>query len=143
MRLADLRGKVVLLDFWATWCIPCRQTIPKLNALHRKYGERGLVVLGLTDFEGNIEGRNATRAEETAYLRQFKRQKSIAYGFAVSDDKETARGYGVVTIPTAVLLDRRGRVRFITISAERRRGRAARKDGRQAARRKPVKNREP
>src|SRR5687768_2686004 len=118
VRLADLRGKVVLLDFWATWCGPCRQTIPKLNALHKKYGGRGLVVLGMTDFEGNIEGRDATRAEETAYLRQFKRQKGIGYGFAVSDEKkETARDYGVTSIPTAVLLDRRGRVRFITISA--------------------------
>ena len=118
VRLADLRGKVVLLDFWATWCVPCRQTIPKLNALHRKYNGRGLVVLGLTDFEGSIEGRDATRAEEAAYLRQFKRQKGIGYGFAVSDDKKTALGYGVVSIPTAVLLDRRGRVRFITISAD-------------------------
>ncbi|HEX6185122.1 MAG TPA: TlpA disulfide reductase family protein [Pyrinomonadaceae bacterium] len=118
VKLADLRGKVVLLDFWATWCVPCRLTIPKLNALHRKYSGRGLVVLGLTDFEGNVEGRDVTRAEESAYLRQFKRQKGIGYGFAVSDDKKTALGYGVVSIPTAVLLDRRGRVRFITISAD-------------------------
>jgi thiol-disulfide isomerase/thioredoxin len=118
VKLADLRGKVVLLDFWATWCVPCRQTIPKLNALHRKYNGRGLVVLGLTDFAGNVEGRDVSRAEETAYLRLFKRQKGIGYGFAVSDDKKTALGYGVVSIPTAVLLDRRGRVRFITISAD-------------------------
>jgi hypothetical protein len=75
-------------------------------------------VLGLTDFEGHIEGRGATRAEETAYLRQFKRQKGVAYGFAVSEDKRTAAEYGVVSIPTAVLIDRRGRVRFITISAD-------------------------
>jgi thiol-disulfide isomerase/thioredoxin len=117
VRLADLRGKVVLLDFWATWCGPCRETIPKLNALHKKYAGRGLVVLGMTDFEGNIEGRAASRAEETAYLRRFKQEKRIGYGFAVSGEKETARAYGVTSIPTAVLLDRRGRVRFISISA--------------------------
>ncbi|HEX8499893.1 MAG TPA: redoxin family protein [Pyrinomonadaceae bacterium] len=117
VKLADLRGKVVLIDFWATWCGPCRETIPKLNALHKKYNGRGLVVLGMTDFEGNVEGRDATRAEETAYLRRFKQQKGIAYGFAVSEEKETARAYGVTSIPTAVLIDRRGRVRFITISA--------------------------
>ena len=117
VQLADLRGKVVLLDFWATWCGPCRYTIPKLNALHKKYKERGLIVIGLTDFEGNVEGRDVTRPQEMDYLRQFKRQKGIGYGFGVSEDKSTAREYGVTSIPTAVLIDRRGRVRFLTISA--------------------------
>ena len=117
VRLADLRGRVVLLDFWATWCGPCRYSMPKINALSRKYRDRGLVVLGLTEFEGEADGRALSRAEEVEYLRQFKRRQSISYGFAVSDDKETARNYGVVSIPTAVLIDRRGRVRFLTISA--------------------------
>ncbi|HEX7957893.1 MAG TPA: TlpA disulfide reductase family protein, partial [Pyrinomonadaceae bacterium] len=119
VKLSDLRGKVVLIDFWATWCIPCQHTIPKLNALHRRYKERGLVILGVTDFEGNVDGRPATRAEEAAFLRRFKREKGIAYGFAVEDgSKQTALGYGVYSIPTAVLIDRRGRPRFITISAD-------------------------
>ena len=117
VSLADLRGKVVLLDFWATWCGPCRYTIPKINALHRKYKDRGLVVIGLTEFEGSAEGREMTRAEETEYLRAFKRRQGIGYGFGVEDGKETGRSYGVVSIPTAVLIDRRGRVRFLTISA--------------------------
>jgi thiol-disulfide isomerase/thioredoxin len=117
VRLADLKGKVVLLDFWATWCGPCRYTIPKINALHRKYKDRGLVVLGLTEFEGEADGREMTRAEETAFFRRFKRTQGIGYGFAVEDGKENARSYGVHSIPTAVLIDRRGRVRFLTISA--------------------------
>jgi thiol-disulfide isomerase/thioredoxin len=117
VRLADLKGKVVLLDFWATWCGPCRYTIPKINALHRKYKDRGLVVIGLTEFEGEADGRAMTRAEETEFLRRFKRKQSIGYGFGVEDGKETARSYGVVSIPTTVLIDRRGRVRLLTISA--------------------------
>jgi thiol-disulfide isomerase/thioredoxin len=117
VRLADLKGKVVLLDFWATWCGPCRYTIPKINALHRMYKDRGLVVIGLTEFEGEADGRSMTRAEETVFLRSFKRRQSISYGFGVEDGKETARSYGVVSIPTTVLIDRRGRVRFLTISA--------------------------
>jgi thiol-disulfide isomerase/thioredoxin len=117
VHLADLRGKVVLLDFWATWCGPCRYTIPKLNSLHKKYKDRGLVVIGLTEFEGNVEGRNVTRPQELEYLRRFKQQKGIAYGFGISDDKETGRGYSVTSLPTAILIDRRGRVRFLTISA--------------------------
>jgi thiol-disulfide isomerase/thioredoxin len=117
VRLADLKGKVVLLDFWATWCGPCRYTIPKINALHRKYKDRGLVVIGLTEFEGEADGRAMTRAEETEFLRRFKRKQSIGYGFGVEEGKETARSYGVVSIPTTVLIDRRGRVRLLTISA--------------------------
>jgi thiol-disulfide isomerase/thioredoxin len=117
VRLSDLRGKVVLLDFWATWCGPCRHSMPKINALSRKYRDRGLVVLGLTEFEGNVEGRDVTRAEELEYLRQFKRKQSISYGFGVSNDTKTRHTYSIYSIPTTVLIDRRGRVRFLTISA--------------------------
>jgi thiol-disulfide isomerase/thioredoxin len=117
VNLAALRGKVVLLDFWATWCGPCRVSMPKINALSRKYKERGLVVLGLTEFEGNVEGKGATRAEELEYLRQFKRKQNISYGFGVSNDTTTRHTYAIYSIPTTVLIDRKGRVRFLTISA--------------------------
>ncbi len=118
VTLDSLRGRVVILDFWATWCGPCRITIPKLNALHRKYKDRGLVVLGLTDFESGVEGGGETRAEQVAYLRRYKRENGVAYGFAVAETHDNNANYNVTSIPTAVLLDRKGRVRFITISAD-------------------------
>jgi thiol-disulfide isomerase/thioredoxin len=116
-RLADLRGKVVFLDFWATWCTYCVQTMPRLNALHQKYKDRGLVILGLNEFEGNIQGRDATRAEELEYFRQFKRRMNVSYDFAVAADAENDRLFGVASLPTGVLIDRRGRVRLLTIGA--------------------------
>jgi thiol-disulfide isomerase/thioredoxin len=117
VTLAELRGRVVLLDFWATWCGPCRITIPKLNALHRKYKDRGLVIIGLTEYYGHGGGRSLAPAEELEYLRRFKREHQMAYGVAVAGHEENGNNYGVASIPTAVLLDRAGRVRFITVTA--------------------------
>jgi thiol-disulfide isomerase/thioredoxin len=117
VKLSELRGKVVLLDFWATWCTFCVKTMPRLNALHEKYKDRGLVIIGLNEFEGHIKGQPATRAEELAFFRRFKREMNVTYDFAVAGDARNDAPYGVATLPTAVLLDRRGRVRFLTVSA--------------------------
>jgi thiol-disulfide isomerase/thioredoxin len=113
-KLSDLRGQVVLLDFWATWCGPCQITIPKLNSLHKRYKDKGLVILGVTKFEGSADGQRMTPAEEVAYLRQFKKKNGVAYGYAVADASDkNSENYGVSSIPTAVLIDRRGVVRHI------------------------------
>src|SRR6185369_7899813 len=73
VKLAELRGQVVLLDFWATWCGPCRATLPRFEKLYEQYKDKGLVVIGLTNFEGEVDGKQMTRAQELAYLRDFKK----------------------------------------------------------------------
>lgn len=117
VKLSELRGKVVLLDFWATWCTYCVKTMPRLNALQQKYKDRGLVIVGINEFEGNIRGEPATRAQELEYFRQFKRRMNVTYDFAVAADARNDGPYGVAGLPTAVLIDRRGRIRFISVSA--------------------------
>jgi thiol-disulfide isomerase/thioredoxin len=96
-----LRGRVVLVNFWATWCLPCRAEMPLLQAMATRHDAAGLTVLGLSvDRDG---------PEEVA---KFLRERDITYPVAiVGRDVETAFG-GVQGYPTSVLLDRTGRVRY-------------------------------
>lgn len=100
--LADLRGKVVLLDFWASWCGPCRMIAPRLSALRDKLGPQGLVVVGLTADEPE---RAAVSAE------RFK----MRYPVVVDGLGETSKSYGVTNLPTLVLIDKAGVVRDVFV----------------------------
>ena len=102
VSLRDLRGRPVLIDFWATWCGPCQRTMPEIERLHRKYGGR-LQVVGI-----NIEGRTP---EVLAFLDKG------GYSFRILFDSGnfragTASRYGVKSIPRTFLLDREGRILF-------------------------------
>jgi thiol-disulfide isomerase/thioredoxin len=111
--LEGLRGKVVLLDFWATWCAPCFDAFPHLSEWNEEYKADGLYILGLTRYYGMAEGFVVDHENEIAFLERFKRARKLDYDFAVTTDQTIQRAYGALSLPTAVIIDRKGVIRYI------------------------------
>lgn len=96
--LSELRGKVVVLDFWASWCMPCRMSVPALNAWHDRYGAQGLVVIGVTMDSPDV-------------ALQASLDMGIDYAVASDPDGETTRVFKAFALPTMFVIDRDGKVR--------------------------------
>jgi peroxiredoxin/YHS domain-containing protein len=96
----SLEGKVVLLDFWATWCVPCRKAMPELQSMHEKYKNRGFSLVGVSIDEGGL-----------TKVKKFVTSKKITYPVAVESEKNPAwDAFRVKAVPAAYLLDRDGRI---------------------------------
>ena len=111
--LADLKGKVILLDFWATWCGPCFDAFPAFSEWHQDLASEGLVVLGLTRYYGRADGLDADEVHEKAFLERFREKQRLPYDFVVMRDAQTQNLYTATALPTTVLIDRKGRVRLV------------------------------
>ncbi len=96
--LDDYQGKVVVVDFWASWCVPCRRSFPWLDEMQSKYGEQGLVVIGVN--------MDADPAEAESFLKEFP----VRFRIVRDADGTIARGYDVIAMPSSYVIDRSGNI---------------------------------
>lgn len=100
VSLSDYKGKVVVLEFWATWCPPCRESLPELQVLHNQYQGKDVIIMGVSVDEGKSARKFVTR---------FASELGITFQTLLSDDL-TTRLYGITSIPVTFILDKEQRV---------------------------------
>ncbi len=101
LKLSEFRGNVVLINFWASWCGPCLQEMPLLNAIHKKYELLGFTVLGI-----NVD-------EKSDKARAFLDDRGIDFPILLDDKNQVSKLYDLVAMPTTVVVDRDGKMRFL------------------------------
>ncbi len=103
VALAGLRGRVVLLNFWASWCLECRPEMPMFEQLHREFARQGLTVLGINVREGNEA------------VRRYARELGLTFTLVLDPDGEIGARYGVIGMPPTFLIGRDGRAVALAI----------------------------
>ena len=104
LRLSEQLGEVVILNFWATWCGPCRQEMPLLDEIYAKYRRAGLVLLSI-----NIDEQAEAAAEMAKTL-------GVSYPVLLDARNDVAKAYEIGTLPVTFLIDREGKVRYVSES---------------------------
>jgi thiol-disulfide isomerase/thioredoxin len=101
LRLSEHRGEVVLLNFWASWCGPCRQEMPILNTLHQRYNKLGFSVIGV-----NVD-------KDSSLADKLLKDIPVSFPVLLDDTGAVSSSYTVSAMPTSVLIDRDGNMRFL------------------------------
>lgn len=113
VNIADLKGKVILLDFLAHWCAPCVMSFPALDSLQKKYESKGLVIIGVTQYYGFFgEHEKTSEAEELAALKALKADRKAKLGFIIGPQSNFL-AYGIFGLPAYAFIDRAGKVRVL------------------------------
>jgi peroxiredoxin len=115
IAMKDLRGKVVLVNFWATWCTPCQWEMPLMESLYQAYKARGFVILAISIDQGNADG-----------VRAFVRDKKLTYPVALDPRHEAAQQFGITGLPATLLVGPDGYIRGVTYGPKQWDGKEAR-----------------
>ena len=105
VSLSDFRGKTVFVNFWATWCPPCRAEMPEIEAIYQEYKDKGVVVIGVDILE----------SEDV--VRQYVQQGGYSWTFVLDTSGEVTGNYKVTAIPTSFFIDREGIIQAVNIGA--------------------------
>lgn len=103
--LAALKGRVVIVDFWASWCGPCRMLAPKLSTMKNRFGAQGLSVVGIT-------------SDDAEHAALFAERHGMTYPSLTDPNADTNKAYGIVGLPTVVVIDKKGVVRDVFVGYE-------------------------
>jgi len=101
LRLSELRGEVVMINFWASWCAPCRQEMPLLDELYNQYHPLGFTILGV-----NVE-------EDSSQAKHMLQESPVNFPVVFDNKSTVSKLYNVVAMPSTVLVDRDGNVRYL------------------------------
>ncbi len=105
VTLSDFRGKTVFVNFWATWCPPCRAEMPEIEAVYQEYKDKDVVVIGIDILE----------PEDV--VRRFVEQGGYSWTFVLDTSGEVAANYRIAAIPTSLFIDREGIIQAVNIGA--------------------------
>ena len=114
-RLADYRGKVVFLNFWATWCPPCKEEMPAMERLHQRYKDKGLVVLAIS-----------VDADGAPIVTPFVNEYKLTFPIGLDRKMVVAEQYGVRGLPTSFLVDKQGTLVGLALGPREWNGKASR-----------------
>lgn len=111
ISLSEFKGKYVLLDFWASWCIPCREGNPHLLELYQRYKSKGFEIIGISDNDRNPIGwREAVKKDKIGVWRHVLRGRDATVKRGVKDPNDLSELYGVDLLPTKILIDPNGKI---------------------------------
>ena len=104
LRLEDMRGQIVVINFWATWCGPCRQEMPKLDELYKRYKRAGVTIWGI-----NVEDKQSL---PDAYLTE----NPVSFPVLYDTESTVSKLYNVEAMPTTIIVDRDGKMRYLHLA---------------------------
>ena len=110
VRLNDYRGKVVLVNFWGTWCVPCKEETPALAAVYRKLQDQGLIIIGV-----DLRNQERPGPDGDADVRDFTERYGVTYPIALDVAGETARAFQIYPLPTSFVVDQNGTIRYVRV----------------------------